>query len=78
VIITMLPTLTPPSALRPAAVLLPDRRRSPGATPQSSQIHLPQRRDQPIKWHQAATIVPSLPFNLLTASSSCLTRHPQR
>ena len=76
--ITMLPTPTPPSPLRPSAVLLRDPRRSPGATPKSSEIHPHQRPQQPIGSHQRAIIIPTLPFNLPTASSSCLNGYPQQ
>jgi hypothetical protein len=76
--ITMLPTPTPPTPFRLSAALSRHPRRSPGATPESSQIAAPQRPDQPIEWHQPATIVPTLPFNLPTASSYCLNRYPRR
>ena len=76
--ITMLPTQTPPTPCCPSAVLSPDRRRSPGATSESSEIAPPQRYYQPIGWHQRATIGPTLPFNLPTASSYCLNGHPRR
>src|SRR5947209_15646255 len=55
-----------------------DPRRSPGAATKSSEIAPRQRRDQPVEWHQRATIVPTLPFNLLTASFYCLNGYPQR
>ena len=57
VMITMLPT--PTSPLRPSAVLLRDPRRSPGATPESSEIYPHQRPQQPIGSHQRAIIEPS-------------------
>src|SRR5215467_1457507 len=55
-----------------------DRRRSPAATPQSSQIAPRQRPDQPIEWHQRATLPPILPCNLPTGSSYRLNTHPPR
>jgi hypothetical protein len=55
-----------------------DRRRSPAATPQSSQIAPRQRPDQPIEWHQRATLLPILPCNLPTGSSYRLNSHPRR
>jgi hypothetical protein len=66
--ITTLPT--PTSPWRPSAVLLRDPRRSPDATPESSEIHPHQRPQQPIGSHQRAIIIPTLPSNLPTASSS--------
>src|SRR5580693_2198971 len=57
--ITMLPT--PTSPLRPSAVLLRDPRRSPDATPESSEIHPHQRPQQPIGSHQRAIIIPRYP-----------------
>jgi hypothetical protein len=71
-------TPTPPSLLSPAALLLRDRRRSPVATLESTQIEPPRRRYQPIQWNQPATIVPTLLFNLRTASSDRLNAYPQR
>jgi hypothetical protein len=76
--ITMLPMPTPPTPFRPSAILSRDRQRSPGATTEPAEIAPRQRRDQPIEWHQRATIVPMLPFNLPTGSSYCLSGHPQR
>jgi len=77
--ITMLPTPTPPTPFHPSAVLLSrDPRRSPGAATKPSEIAPRQRRDQPVEWPQRATIVPTLPFNLPTASSYCLNAYPQR
>ena len=76
--ITMLPTPTPPTPFHPSAVLSRDPRRSPGAATKSPEIAPWQRRNQPIEWHQRATIVPTLPFNLPTASSYCLNGYPQR
>src|SRR3984957_8329898 len=78
VMITMLPTPTPPTPFHPSAVLSRDPRRSPGATTKLSEIAPRQRRDQPVEWPQRATIVPTLPFNLPTASSYCLNGYPQR
>jgi len=74
----MLPTPTPPTPFRPSAALSRTRRRSPGATTESSEIAARQRPDQPIEWHQPATFAPTLPFNLPTASSYCLNAYPQR
>jgi peptidoglycan/xylan/chitin deacetylase (PgdA/CDA1 family) len=65
-------------ASRRALLLSRDPRRSPGAATKSSEIAPPQRRDQPVEWPQRATIVPTLPFNLPTASSYCLNAYPQR
>lgn len=76
--ITMLPTPTPLTSFRPSAVLSRDRRRSPGATPESPEIASRQQRYQPIGWYQRATIVPTLPFNLPTGSSYSLSGHPRR
>src|ERR1700724_1999343 len=78
VMITMLPTPTPPTPFHPSAVLSRDPRRSPGTATKSSEIAPRQRRDQPVGWPQRATIVPTLPFNLPTASSYCLNGYPQR
>src|ERR1700730_16130317 len=79
VMITMLPTPTPPTPSHPSAVLLSrDPRRSPGTATKSSEIAPRQRRDQPVEWPQRATIVATLPFNLPTASSYCLNAYPQR
>src|ERR1700738_5648641 len=45
VMITMLPTPTPPTPFHPSAVLSRDPRRSPGAATKSSEIAPRQRRD---------------------------------
>src|SRR6202035_470008 len=76
VMIIMLPT--PPTLFHPSAVLSRDPRRSPAPATKSSEIAPRQRRDQPVEWPQPATIVPTLPFNLPTASSYCLNGYPQR
>jgi hypothetical protein len=76
--ITMLPTPTPPIPFPPSAILSRHPRRSPGATKESSEIAARHRRDQPIQWHQRATIVPMLPFNPPTGPSYSLNRHPRR
>src|SRR5262252_9312145 len=78
VTITMLPTPTPPTPFCASAVPSRDRSRSPAATPHSSQIAPRQRPDQPIEWHQRATLVPILPCNLPTGSSYRLYRHARR
>src|SRR5215469_4695605 len=69
VTITMLPTPTPPTPFRTSVVRSRDRRRSPAATPQSSQIAPRLPPDQPIEWHQPATLLPILPCILPTGSS---------
>src|SRR6201988_851718 len=79
VMITMLPTPTPPTPFHlPAVLLSRDPRRSPGAATKSSEIAPRQRRDQPVEWPQRATIGPTLPFHLPPASSHCLHPYPQR
>src|SRR5262249_41608458 len=50
VTITVLATPTPPTPFRPSVVPSRDRRRSPAATPDSFQISLRHRPDQPIAW----------------------------
>src|SRR5215472_4344163 len=76
--ITMLPTPTPPTPFRASVVPSRGRRRSPAATPQSSQIAPRLRPDQPIEWHQPATLLPILPCNLPIGSSYRLNTHPPR
>ena len=76
--ITMPLAPTPPSPFHPAAILLRNPRRSPGATPQSSQIATPQRPQQPIGSPEPVIIMPTLPFNLLTGSCHRLSDHALR
>jgi hypothetical protein len=44
----------------------------------SSKRSSRQQPDQPIEWHQRATLLPILPCNLPTGSSYRLNNHPRR
>src|SRR5580704_10385020 len=74
VMITMLPTPTPPTPFHPSAVLSRDPRRSPGAATKSPEIAPRQRRDQPIEWHQRAT----MRAHVALQPADCLILLPQR
>lgn len=78
VTITMLPTPTPSTPFRPSAVLSRNRWRSPGVTPQASEIAPPHRCHQPIGRHHQATITFTLPSTLPTRPFYRLCGHPRR
>ncbi len=75
---SMLPTPTPPTPCCRSTVPSRERRRSPAATPESSEIAPRQRPQQPIGLHQRAIIRPAQPFNPPAASSYRVSDHLPR